>query len=397
MRRRAETVPATTDAPISEVRAIDYRYRPFGAFRLLLAAMVMLQHFCADLAPEPLMRLVGPYGIGDMAVLIFFALSGFVITEAVDCAYRRRAGAFMTNRVLRIVPHFLVAVAVSILAHGLFVALDGVRLWRSQPGIPEGAFAAFNVAMNLVGIVPLVDRWIHYNFLDITWAVRVEMAFYLAVALAIATGTRLPKARGFARVGSILMILLIPLFARALEGHGPGMFAYLPYFAFGAGLYFATRGARLGWVTASVSLLGMGLQLVSRPPGVGAVPPSLPGQLAIFAVLLAAMSVLAFMEIRRGRRIDRFLGTITYPLYLYHEAVFIVAATLTVGYSYVTFTAAIVASLAVAVVAALTLDPFVDRYRDRIRGGRLGGVATRPEVAAATPGPAAAAGLSRGS
>ncbi|MBN8905667.1 MAG: hypothetical protein J0H99_03380, partial [Rhodospirillales bacterium] len=95
--------------------------------------------------------------------------------------------------------------------------------------------------------------------------------------------------------------------------------------------------------------------------------------------------------------IDRFLGTITYPLYLYHEAVFIVAATLTVGYSYVTFTAAIVASLAVAVVAALTLDPFVDRYRDRIRGGRLGGVATRPEVAAATPGPAAAAGLSRGS
>ncbi|MBN8874810.1 MAG: acyltransferase [Rhodospirillales bacterium] len=363
-----------------------YRYRHFGAFRLLLAVLVMLQHFCADLAPEPLMRLVAPYGIGDIAVLIFFALSGFVITEAVDCAYRDRPGAFMTNRLLRIVPHFLIAVLASILAHALFLQLDGVRLWRSQPGVPEGAFALGNVLMNLVGIAPLADRWITYNFLDITWAVRVEMAFYLAIAVAIGVGGRLRGPRGFAWVGAAILVALVPAFGRAVGGSGPGMFAFTPYFAFGAGLYFATRGARLGWLTAALSLVGICVHFVSRSPGVSGVPPSLAGQGVIFIALLATMCVLAFVTIRAGRRTDQFLGSITYPLYLYHETVFVVAATLTVGYSYGVFMLAIAASLLVAWAARMTIDPLVDRQRDRIRGGALSGVtAPAPNLAVVKP------------
>src|ERR1700760_2948596 len=102
-----------------------YQYRYFGGLRLLLAALVMLQHFAADMAPVALGRVVVPYTVGSVAVLVFFALSGFVITEAVDCVYRKRPGAFLTNRMLRIGPHFVLAIALSMLAHAFFRIVGG--------------------------------------------------------------------------------------------------------------------------------------------------------------------------------------------------------------------------------------------------------------------------------
>ena len=56
--------------------------------------LVMAQHFGADLAPAPLAAALAPYMTGGVAVLVFFALSGFVITEAVDSVYRSRSGSF---------------------------------------------------------------------------------------------------------------------------------------------------------------------------------------------------------------------------------------------------------------------------------------------------------------
>jgi peptidoglycan/LPS O-acetylase OafA/YrhL len=87
----------------------------------------------------------------------------------VVAVYRNRAGPFLTNRMLRIVPHFLLAVALSMAAHALFRLIGGEHLWRSQPSFPDTAFALPNMVLNFAGIVPGVDRFISYNFLDITW------------------------------------------------------------------------------------------------------------------------------------------------------------------------------------------------------------------------------------
>jgi peptidoglycan/LPS O-acetylase OafA/YrhL len=146
-----------------------YQYRYFGAFRLLLAALVMVQHFGADLAPASLASALAPYGCGSVAVLVFFALSGFVITEAADSVYRNRPGPFLTNRLLRIVPHFLLAVALAMLAHEFFRIAGGVHLWRSQPSFPDNAFAPSNVLLNFLAIAPIGRRFIDYDFLTITW------------------------------------------------------------------------------------------------------------------------------------------------------------------------------------------------------------------------------------
>ncbi len=92
-------------------------YRPFGAFRLLLAGLVVFQHFTANAAPAWWHdRFIG-LSPGSAAVLVFFAMSGFVIGEAADRIYHARPGAFLFNRFLRIAPHFAIAMSASIALH----------------------------------------------------------------------------------------------------------------------------------------------------------------------------------------------------------------------------------------------------------------------------------------
>ena len=354
-----------------EATQASYRYRYFGGFRLLLAALVMLQHFGADLAPAPLAVALGPYAMGSMAVLVFFALSGFVITEAVDQVYRRRPTPFLTNRLLRIMPHFVMAVALSMLAHEVFRATDGVRLWRSQPGFPDNAFSLHNMAANFIGVVPMADRFIDYNFLDITWAVRVEMAFYGAMFGCIMIGRILPSPRGFVWAAGGMMIVLAPLFWLSIQGHGIAMLGFLPYFASGGGLYFASLRSPIGWLTVALSVPAILWQQIAQQ--VVAVTPlsvqlSWTGNLIVLVVLLGLMSILMLVDSCKGQRTDRFLGNLTYPLYLYHESVLIVILTFTTGYSYGVFAAGMGVSLVIAVAMMALLDPMVALYRDRVRG-----------------------------
>jgi peptidoglycan/LPS O-acetylase OafA/YrhL len=351
-----------------------YQYRYFGGFRLLLAALVMAQHFGADLAPAALAAALAPYASGSVAVLVFFALSGFVITEAIDSVYRDRAGPFLTNRLLRIVPHFLLAVALAMLAHEFFRFAGGVRLWRSQLSFPDDAFALSNVLLNFLAIAPMGQRFIDYDFLTITWAIRVEMAFYLMMFGCIAIGRHLPWSRGFAVMASVLLVLLLPFSWLIVHGHGPEMLGFTPYFAFGGALYFATTRSRAGWLTVLVSIPIMLWQFIEgqlRIVPIQGISLSVTGNLIILIALLGAMSVLAFAPIIRGRHIDRVLGDLTYPLYLYHEVVLIVILTLTTEYAYGTLVVGIVLSFATAATLMALVDPAVTRYRDRVRGRAL--------------------------
>lgn len=357
-------------------KSSHYPYRHFGGFRFLLALSVLLQHYVGDLAPESLARQLLPYQFGGMAVLVFFALSGFGIVEVVDRVYSQRARAFFSNRLLRILPHFLLAVALSMAAHALFRASGAQGLWRLQPDFPREAFAWGNVLLNFTSIVPGADRLLDYNFLDITWTVRVEMAFYLLVTACILLGRHLPVARGFAWVLVAAALALLPMFLLAMAGRGIPMLAFLPHFVFGGALYYAGQGKRAArWLLAAclpvmfwhaVHWQYLLLPVISAVPGAG--PPLIGLNLLVFAILLSAMAWLALSEFTQGRKLDRLFGQLTYPLYLYHEVVLVVLLTFTDGYRYSILCAGIAASLLVAWLLARVVDPGIDRARDRIRG-----------------------------
>ena len=351
-----------------------YPYRYFGVFRLMLATLVMVQHFGADLAPYELTVALAPYTVGDVAVVVFFALSGFVITEAVDAVYRVRPVPFLANRLLRIVPHFLLALVLMMLAHEFFRVSGGVRLWRSQPSFPDGAFALHNVLMNFLAIMPMAKRVMDYNFLTITWAIRVEMAFYLIMFGCIEIGRRLPSPRGFALTASLLLLLTLPVLRPIIHGEGPEMLKFVPYFAFGGALYFATTRSRVGRLIALGCVPVMLWQFIdgqARTVPLSGIPFSITGNLIILVTLLAAMIGLAFAPIRRGQAIDRWLGNLTYPLYLYHEVVLTVILTLTTDYAYSTLATGICLSFIASAILMALVDPAVTFYRDRVRGGSL--------------------------
>jgi peptidoglycan/LPS O-acetylase OafA/YrhL len=361
-------------------------YRPFGMFRLLLALLVMCQHYLADLAPQALADAAAPFAFGGIAVLVFFALSGFVISEAIDCIYRGRAKAFLENRLLRIVPHFVLALALSMLAHALFREVGGLRLWRSQPDFPDDAFAPTNIVLNFVGIVPLADRTIPYNFLDITWALRVEMAFYLLAAFCILAA----RSRSYARVAGCMALGLTPLFVAALarRGIGTSAFGFLPYFVYGSALYFALNGRGRAWSVALICIPMMLFQCWWAPavnPAPGAAPPSLVGNVAMLVVLLSIMTALAGVTLQQRKKLDRRLGDLTYPLYLYHEIILVVVLTFSATYSYTLLFAAMGISLGFAALMGAIVDPVIELYRDRVRGMRLTFVQSLPPGLEAPP------------
>ena len=92
------------------------QYRPFGALRLGLALLVVAQHF-QHLLPEDQRTAFHRLGLGAVAVAVFFAISGFVVAEANAVFYPGRPGAFLANRLLRVVPPYFAALALSVLVH----------------------------------------------------------------------------------------------------------------------------------------------------------------------------------------------------------------------------------------------------------------------------------------
>lgn len=349
-------------------------YRPFGAFRLLLAVLVVVKHFTPGLAPAWFLHAVAPLEVGSIAVLAFFALSGFVIAEAAHLIYQGRATAFLVNRLLRILPHFLITALIAFIlwgalqAHGLFRHPEGLGL------APDIAFSPGNILFNLLGVFPLSERFIRFNFIMIAWTLRVEMAFYIIVALALVLAPGLTRWRGarvaFSAVLLALALLCVPLFGLAVQGKGIAMFQFLPYFSFGGALYFALHGSRLAIGLSVLSLPAIGVQFASVPPheAVPGMAINVTGQAWLLAALLLAMTLLALRPSQHFERLDRVLGDLTYPLYMSHYNVLVVLLALPLAPSTLLFGASLLLALGVATLLHRLIDPGVDALRARIRG-----------------------------
>ena len=350
-------------------------YRPFGLFRLLLALLVVAQHVLANVAPEPLATASLPYEVGTIAVAVFFALSGFVICEGADVVYRDRPLAFMSNRLLRILPHFILSVTTAILLCALFDRLGTLRLSRDEVWPGETAFSAHNIAANLFGFLPIVRRFITFSFMTVAWAISLEMTFYIMVMIALGLSRAVSGRLSFAASLALLGCAVAPLFVLSLAGRVPAMFLYTPHFAFGCALYFfvSTGSRRSLWVCVA-SLAGMALSFAAQPPlheGLGFAR-AVEAQFALLAGLIGLMTVLAYRTAGVVERFDRWAGDLTYPLYLWHVNVMVAALSITTGYSLAGLAGTVIASLLVAWMLRCLVDPLIDRARDAVRGGAAG-------------------------
>ncbi|HSF01497.1 MAG TPA: acyltransferase, partial [Solirubrobacterales bacterium] len=154
----------------------------FGAFRLLLALMVVTTH----LGGRGAVFHYGPYGVFG-----FYVVSGFLMTAILRRTYGfdlRGSTSFWLNRFLRIFPvYHLVALATLVLV-GLFPR-DAVLF---QP-----AWLISNRAFDWLGNLLLVPYALYdqrFRLVPPSWSLGVELVYYFVIWLVMARSRRLALA-----------------------------------------------------------------------------------------------------------------------------------------------------------------------------------------------------------
>jgi peptidoglycan/LPS O-acetylase OafA/YrhL len=392
-------------------------FRPdIEGLRGIAVSLVVLFH--AGLLSHSAMQITG----GFIGVDLFFVVSGFLITGLL-IRERERSGRismsrFYARRVRRILPAALVVLLVT------FVAANSLITLVDRPSVmQDGASAALSIANIRFAMTTDYFNPVSYSPFLHYWSLGVEEQFYLVwpalmaivawkaprlgagVALTIVVVASFVASLAMTTSSTSTAFYMLPtrawqLGAGGLVAVGAGSFDRLPRAiraAAGQLLAFAGWGALAALITAAIVI-----DSVSTPyPGLAAIVPTIAGVLLIASgqertgpgVLLRLAPV-------------RFLGKISYSLYLWHWPMLILGGIWLVGPSAVqppspaglgsgvpadawTLQALLLAALAVPVAAAswfLVEEPF---RRGRIplpRPSRVVGVGLAAMLAVAVAG-----------
>ena len=304
----------------------------FDWLRFVLASMVALAHE----------QIIGWQYAANFAVQVFFALSGWLIGGILLRTELTGLPRFYYNRGTRIwVPYVIAVAAIYVLSavrdpvtlhyfKFLFYDLTFTHNWFI-PKVPA-----------VINLMPLQGTGTHF------WSISVEEQFYLAAPLLIVL---LPFRR------SILFWAVVAAIANVTTSW---------YGAISLGVLAAVARYRYGdWQLTRPGFAATGAVAVAF----AAVMFGLPSSYAWSAPPLAAAIVL--LTSRQGKRgpVGRFVGGMSYPLYLYHWtgmfAANFLSKRLGIGLPSVPWTAYFVA-LAVGSLAYVLVDQNVMRLRSTL-------------------------------
>ncbi|MCA0423488.1 MAG: acyltransferase [Proteobacteria bacterium] len=353
-------------------------YRPLGTFRFVLAILVVAQHY-TNFAPLAFQQAIVPLGLGSIAVLVFFAVSGFVIAEAIEVHYRGRAGAFLLNRSIRIFPPLLAATTVTLLIVALLLLGGPFRHFEMHKPelVTMDVLTLKNIAANYIQAIPGATKLgpdMTHPLITIVWSIRTELMFYLVMAVVMfAPASFYHRALGLAGAAALAFYYVM-----ALTGAGPETVRLIPFFVFGVAVYYALRGSLFGfgvsvlsWAFSLIAFADIGDQLndVARA-AFG--PFNMPARVAILAVLLIMIPALAHIRLTRARPQDQALGDLSYPLYLNHFGIMFVVGAFWPQLGWTGFALTLAAALALSVVMFRLVEPGLDSLRKQVRHGRIG-------------------------
>ncbi|MGW4089656.1 acyltransferase family protein [Nocardia sp. NPDC004750] len=328
------TLPST--APATE-RVRPRAFVPaLEGMRGMAALGVLLTHvaFQTGAAGTPVIGRV--WGRFDMAVAVFFALSGFLLWRPHAAAARGLdsappAGYYLRHRAARILPAYWVVVCAVLVLLPSAAGTAGLRVWVS------------NLALLQV-FVPLTLT----DGLTQMWSLSVEVAFYLVLPLLAFALVRLrgPAARW--RVPVLIAVALVSLGWNFIPVPTPDAIhadnwlpGYLPWFAAGMLLAeLAEHSVRLSrwwkvggnqplmWALAAVAFLLAATDLAG-PAGLTRAEPwqyaVKMGLGAIIGFALLAPLVLRDLEARGHRWLESpvaaTLGRWSYGIFIWHLAV----------------------------------------------------------------------------
>lgn len=341
-----------------------------GLVRLFLALAVFTHH-------EPLLaRELLP---GAVSVRLFFIISGFYMALVLDQRYgAHRKALFYSNRLLRLLPSYLVVAALSLLvflaadAHPFMVRDDVFALGRENPWLLVGAVLSnvLIVGQNLFFLTDLTPEstlvltpcqdcpslgfWL--LLVPQAWSIAVELGFYLLAPFLVQC-----RARTLAPILLGSLGLHLCLTAWMADGETIAHHTLAPQlnlFILGILSYRLTPLAQkaprtLRWAGLPLLLATLGLYQYLADPW----------RFPLAALLLALTAPFIF-ETMRNRRWDRLLGDLSYPFYI---SQFLVITVFKQWFGHLPAPWVLVAVLA----TSLLLYSLVDRPLARFRAKRL--------------------------
>lgn len=301
----------------------------FDLLRLLAAAFVILGHsFDLLNLPEPFPHLPG-LSWGTLGVLVFFSISGFLVTRSWD--YTPRLGLFVLNRALRLMPGLIVALLLTALVLGPLVTALPVHAYLNDPGTKGYIFnnAMFQSTYQLPGVFlhnvypaavngslwTLPVELKAYTILllcgllglAVHWRpVMIAFAVYAVLAVDDSVRSSLPGANEF-----VALLVQIPIPKPEVTAAAVGEFTIYALlfgsFAVGATLYWLRR-----WIPASWPLAGTAAAICAAVSLLG-------GQAAELAFMIVTPYLVLVLAYRTTRmaRMPRRMGDYSYGIYVY--------------------------------------------------------------------------------
>jgi peptidoglycan/LPS O-acetylase OafA/YrhL len=276
---------------------------------------------------------------GYVGVDVFFVISGFLITSLLarelDDTGRLDLAQFYARRVRRILPAAFLVLGATIV--GCVVFLSPVGFWRAAPGIASAAAYVPNLLFAFTRIdyfhPARISPVIHY------WSLGVEEQFYVVwpaflwLAHRFAAGSR-------SRLTWIVLALVVGSLALSVVGTGPYpalSFYLLPTRAWelGAGALVALAGGRARDLPLSAANAAgtIGIAMIVASAVVLHESTPFPGTAALMPVLGTVLVIAAgagrlrtWAAIGLGWSPMRYVGRISYSLYLWHWPLLVFAA-----------------------------------------------------------------------
>ena len=252
---------------LSEEKSLSLQDNGYDLLRLLLAAAVVYSHSYAvgGYGGEPLYSLSKEHLIlGELGVLGFFALSGFLVSASGDKS--RSIWGYLLKRVRRIFPGFWVCLAATAFVIAPLIWLVGGRGIAQFPWTgPEGAWSYIaqnfflSVGQHSVGDVLKGSAW-PASINGSLWSLFPEFGCYLAVAVLVLGGA-LARSRWLlagVALGAFIDHLLMTVLGREAFPAIPSFYAfshwspYLTTFAVGACAYAWRDKWVFSWKTVCV-------------------------------------------------------------------------------------------------------------------------------------------------
>ena len=333
----AETLaaPPEADNPITPKR----RLASLDALRGIAAYYVLIYHYtfhyAAIVPPGHPPGLWISLESGPLGVLLFFMISGFVISLTLEKT--ERPLDFVVSRFSRLYPTFWACLLIT------FVVLKCVPLPHLQFSITD-LLVNFTMVPGLL-LRPPVD--------GAYWTLQVELIFYVLMFT-------LYCAKQFRNMQAAVLIGLLVAILNAiltLRGHRlPALVRvllivdFLPYFALGIATYrwryFGIR--KLDWAVVCASFTALVLSRSWQD-----------ALIALVILVLFAAAVFEWLPFLTAKPL-LFLGSISYPLYLLHQ--YIGFCIMKVGYAHgLGPNANVVVAIASATVLATAVSLIVER------------------------------------